>query len=161
MTTIVEVHSANVGTQPNTIVLDVTIDAGTGPIRIPSYMLSVENWQAVEADVRAWVIANPSLIDPEPASSEVDPLTLPLPRREFRLAMLHYGLTDAIVDGVIAQEQDATQRQRLTIFWQDTQMFERDNELLVGLSTAAGLTSTQVDEMWTYGVGILNGTNPA
>lgn len=161
MSTIIEVHSANVGTEPNTVVLDVTVDVGTGEIRIPNYVHHVENWQVVEADIRAWVTDNPSLIDQTPVSSDPDPLNLPLPRREFRLAMLHFGLTDSIVEGVIAQEPDSSERQRLTIFWQDTEMFDRNNDLLVGLSAAAGLTSTQVDEMWTYGIGILHGTNPA
>lgn len=156
MSALIEVHAARIGGEPNSYILDVTVDAGTGPIRLPYYVHRIEDWQAVDAAVRAWVLANPGNIDltpPDPAG----PLDVPLPRREFRLAMLDFGLTDQLVEDALATVSDPVERQRMTIFWQDTQSFERYHPVLIALASAAGLTVEQIDDMWAHGVAILHG----
>ena len=92
-------------------------------------------------------------VEPEP----VDPLTVELPRREFRLALLHNGMDTAAVLLVINAIPDPEEREEMTIWWEDTQLFQRQHPILVQMVAAAGITPEQGDVIWTYGVGLLQG----
>lgn len=92
-------------------------------------------------------------VEPEP----IDPLTIELPRREFRRALLHNGMDTAAVLSVINAISDPEEREEMMIWWEDTQLFQRQHPVLVQMVAAAGLTPEQGDAIWTYGVGLLQG----
>ena len=109
-------------------------------------------------DVNAWFTSHPEFVptpyvEPEPA----DPLTIDLPRREFRRALLHNGMDTATVLSVINAIADPTDREEMTIWWEDTVLFQRAHPILVDMVAAAGLTPEQGDAIWAYGVDLLNG----
>lgn len=111
--------------------------------------------------ITAWFFDHPEFeIEPyvEPPEPEpVDPLTIELPRREFRRALLHNGMDTATILSVINAISDPTEREEMQIWWEDTQSFQRQHPVLVQMVAAAGLTPEQGDVIWTYGVGLLHG----
>lgn len=110
-------------------------------------------------DVNAWFFSHPDFVidayvEPEPPDP-IDPLTRDLPRREFRRALLHNGMDTAAVEAVIGAIADPIEREEMSIWWQDTLMFQRRHPILVDMVAAAGLTEAQGDAIWVYGVGLL------
>lgn len=87
-----------------------------------------------------------------------DPLTVKLPRREFRRALLRNGMPTASVLAVIETIPDPTEREDMQIWWEDTVLLERHHPILIAMVDAAGLTPQQGDAIWIYGVGLLNGS---
>ena len=75
-----------------------------------------------------------------------------LTRRQFRLALVTsgYNLTD--VEALINQIEDDTQRQIIQIEWQDATVFERNNNSLLTMSSLIGLSSAQIDALWSQGL---------
>ena len=68
-------------------------------------------------------------------------------RRQARQALLLAGLLDA-VPLALAAIPDATQRRLALIEWEDSLTFERQRPLLIQLSTALGLSSEQLDQLF-------------
>lgn len=112
-------------------------------------------------DVTAWLFSHPnSEIAPyeaPPVPEPIDPLTRELPRREFRRALLHKGMGTAVIEGVIGAISDPIEREEMSIWWQDTQMFQRLHPVLVSMVAAAGLSPEQGDAIWAYGVSLVDG----
>lgn len=73
----------------------------------------------------------------------------PLTRRQFRLALVMngYNLTD--IEALINQIEDDMQRQIIQIEWQDATVFERNNSSLFAMAALMGLSSAQIDELWS------------
>lgn len=112
--------------------------------------------------ITAWFFENPDFepdpyVEP-PAPVPVDPNTIDLPRREFRRALLHAGMTTTNVVAIIDQIEDETQREEMMIWWEDTPIFQRFHPHLVAMTAAAGLNEGQANAIWSHGVDLLNGT---
>lgn len=77
-----------------------------------------------------------------------------LTRRQFRLALVtnSYNLSD--IETLIAQIEDATQRQITLIEWQDGTTFERNSQNLVAMAAIMGLSTEQVDALWTQALAL-------
>ena len=73
----------------------------------------------------------------------------PLTRRQFRLALVMNGFALADIEALINQIEDDMQRQIIQIEWQDTTVFERNNSSLFVMSALMGLSSSQIDEIWS------------
>lgn len=73
----------------------------------------------------------------------------PLTRRQFRLALVMNGFALADIEALINQIEDDTQRQIIQIEWQDATVFERNNSSLFAMAALMGLSSAQIDELWS------------
>ena len=73
----------------------------------------------------------------------------PLTRRQFRLVLVMNGFALADIEALINQIEDDMQRQIIQIEWQDTTVFERNNSSLFVMSALMGLSSSQIDEIWS------------
>ena len=76
----------------------------------------------------------------------------PLTRRQFRLALVMNGFALADIEALINQIEDDTQRQIIQIEWQDATVFERNNNSLLTMSSLIGLSSAQIDALWSQGL---------
>ena len=72
-----------------------------------------------------------------------------LTRRQFRLALATNGYSLTDIEALIAQIEDDTQRQIIQIEWQDATVFERNNSSLFAMAALMGLSSAQIDELWS------------
>lgn len=72
-----------------------------------------------------------------------------LTRRQFRLALVTNGYSLTDIEALIAQIEDDTQRQIIQIEWQDATVFERNNSSLFVMAALMGLSSAQIDELWS------------
>lgn len=72
-----------------------------------------------------------------------------LTRRQFRLALVTNGFALADIEALINQIEDDMQRQIIQIEWQDATVFERNNSSLLTIAALMGLSSTQIDELWS------------
>ncbi|ENU98472.1 hypothetical protein [Acinetobacter variabilis] len=77
------------------------------------------------------------------------PLTPALTRRQFRLALVTNGYNLADIETLITQIEDDMQRQIIQIEWQDATVFERNNSSLLKMAAIMGLSSAQIDELWS------------
>ena len=77
------------------------------------------------------------------------PPVKPLTRRQFRLALVTNGYNLADIETLIAQIEDDMQRQIIQIEWQDATVFERNNSSLLTIAALMGLSSSQIDELWS------------
>lgn len=77
------------------------------------------------------------------------PLTPALTRRQFRLALVTNGYNLADIETLITQIEDDMQRQIIQIEWQDAAVFERNNSSLLKMAAIMGLSSAQIDELWS------------
>ena len=75
-----------------------------------------------------------------------------LTRRQFRLALVTSGYSLTDIEALIAQIEDDTQRQIIQIEWQDATVFERNNNSLLAMSSPMGLSSAQIDALWSQGL---------
>lgn len=143
------------------LVIEVDDEVGRGNV---SYTYRPTDVFGLAADVTAWLFSHPDFeIVPywePPAPEPIDPRTRELPRREFRRALLHNGMDTAAVEDVIGAITDPMQREEMSIWWQDTQMFQRNHPVLVDMVAAAGLTQAQADAIWVYGVGLVDDMGP-
>ena len=80
------------------------------------------------------------------------PPVKPLTRRQFRLALVANGYNLSDIETLIAQIEDDIQRQIIQIEWQDATVFERNNSSLLTMSALMGLSSAQIDELWSQGL---------
>ena len=76
----------------------------------------------------------------------------PLTRRQFRLALVMNGFALADIEALINQIEDDMQRQIIQIEWQDATVFERNNNSLLTMSSLIGLSSAQIDALWSQGL---------
>ena len=77
------------------------------------------------------------------------PPVKPLTRRQFRLALVMNGYNLADIEAVINSIEDATQRQITLIEWQDGTTFIRTSPNLLFMANLIGLSSAQIDELWS------------
>ena len=73
----------------------------------------------------------------------------PLTRRQFRLALVMNGFALADIEALINQIEDDMQRQIIQIEWQDATVFERNSSGLFVTAALMGLSSAQIDELWS------------
>lgn len=73
----------------------------------------------------------------------------PLTRRQFRLALVMNGFALVDIEALINQIEDDMQRQIIQIEWQDATVFERNNSSLFAMAALMGLSSAQIDELWS------------
>ena len=72
-----------------------------------------------------------------------------LTRRQFRLALVTNGYSLSDIEALINQIEDDMQRQIIQIEWQDATVFERNNSSLFVMAALTGLSSAQIDELWS------------
>ena len=73
----------------------------------------------------------------------------PLTRHQLRLALVMNGFALADIEALINQIEDDMQRQIIQIEWQDATVFERNNSSLFAVAALMGLSSAQIDELWS------------
>ena len=73
----------------------------------------------------------------------------PLTRRQLRLALIMNGFALANIEALINQIEDDMQRQIIQIEWQDATVLERNNSSLFVMAALMGLSSSQIDEIWS------------
>lgn len=73
----------------------------------------------------------------------------PLTRRQFRLALVMNGFALADIEALINQIEDDMQHQIIQIEWQDATVFERNSSSLFAMAALMGLSSAQIDELWS------------
>jgi hypothetical protein len=78
----------------------------------------------------------------------------PLTRRQFRLAIVMNGFALADIEALINQIEDDMQRQIIQIEWQDATVFERNNSSLFVMAALMGLSTEQVDALWTQALAL-------
>lgn len=68
---------------------------------------------------------------------------------QLRLGLLGGGITTAMVESYIATISDPTERETASTFWDYSTEFHRDHALITQFAAGLGLTSEEVDTMWT------------
>lgn len=68
-------------------------------------------------------------------------------RRQARQALLLAGLLNKVQPAIDAIP-DATQRAMVQIEWDDSQVFERNRQVLISLGAALGMTSDDLDDLF-------------
>lgn len=97
----------------------------------------------------AMVLMTKSQVD-EHLKAEVLPLeqTLPpLTRRQFKLALLHAGLTDEI-NTAIAGINDATLKAVIEIEYNESTEFRRTSDSVKYMCNLLSLTNDEINELW-------------
>lgn len=158
---LIEIKSAKyIEPAPTTTIECIIVAEIDGVIEEFTFVSIADDWYGLSPDVAAWFLSNPDFeIEPyvePPAPEPIDPNTIELPRREFRRALLHFGMDTATVVGVINTITDPVEREEMMIWWEDTQKFERHYPVLLAMIDAAGVTEAQADVIWAYGVGLLD-----
>lgn len=82
------------------------------------------------------------------------PAQKPLTRRQFRLALVTNGYSLADIETLIAQIEDDMQRQIIQIEWQDATTFIRTSPNLLFMANLMGLSTEQVDTLWSQALGL-------
>ena len=90
---------------------------------------------------------------PPPKAVQVDPLTLPISRVQFKAVLRIAGLYDTVVAAIDGIADPATQAVALTKF-QDSDRYDRDDALFTMLAPAIGVTPEQIDALWIKAQGI-------
>jgi len=72
-----------------------------------------------------------------------------LTRRQFRLALVTNGYSLADIETLIEQIPDEMQKQIIKIEWQDATTFTRTSPNLLTMANLMGLSSAQIDELWS------------
>ena len=82
-------------------------------------------------------------LQPAPTVDVLPPLT----RRQFKLALLHAGLTDSI-EQAIDSIPDPTTRAVVRIEFEETTLFERDAASVVFMVDLLALSEDDINEIW-------------
>ena len=69
-------------------------------------------------------------------------------RRQAIQALRIHGITKAMVSDALAAIPDALQRDLAMIEWEDSQVFERNRELVASMGAAFGMNATQLDALF-------------
>ena len=72
-----------------------------------------------------------------------------LTRRQFRLALVTNGYSLTDIEALIEQIPDEMQKQIIKIEWQDATTFIRTSPNLLTMANLIGLSSAQIDELWS------------
>ena len=90
------------------------------------------------------------LITIKPASPAAIPTVVTM--RQARLAMLDAGILTSVSDALAAMTGIAGEAARIE--WEYAAEMKRDHPLVASLSAALGLTSAQLDELFTVAAGL-------
>lgn len=128
-----------------------TIEVEGAQVPNPAYFATdFAYFQARMGDVlNSW--ENTRLADtaaPAPAPVPVGGVPQEVTRRQARQALLLAGKLDLVQPAIDAIE-DPQQRAIMQIEWDDSQTFQRQRPTLIALGTAIGLTSTDLDDLFT------------
>lgn len=99
----------------------------------------------------AWTISEENAAILEQERLEAMPA---LTRRQFRLVLVLNGYDLTQIETLINSIEDAMQRQMIMIEWQDATTFHRTNPSLLAMAAMMGLTTTQVDALWSQALGL-------
>lgn len=133
--------TSETGTSRSTAVAPPHLDMPTTPGELRP------NWTGWE-----WLDL-PYAAPPPPPPPPGPPVPASVTRRQAKQALLQAGLLDSVQPAIDAIP-DATQRGLAQIEWDDSQEFERHRPMLIGLATAIGLTSEQIDELFIAAAGL-------
>jgi hypothetical protein len=92
----------------------------------------------------------------EECSFEVVPYKAPIEDispRQIRLALLESGITESAVDGAISA-LSSPDKEKAFIAWKFSTSFVRDLPIIDLLGSSLGLTSEQLDSIWSLGKGL-------
>ncbi len=104
--------------------------------------------QVIEVNLKTGEVVSREMAPGEQASfSPVAPPSS-VTMRQARLALLGAGLLDA-VEAAIAAMTDATQRRAAEIEWEYAQTVDRNSPFTQQLASGLGLTSEQLDSLFT------------
>lgn len=92
--------------------------------------------QALIALVESRIV--PYMPEPTPIPASISP-------RQIRQALTRKGLRSAVEAAVAASSQD------IKDWWEFSTVCERDNEHVISMATALGVTDAQLDDLWTLG----------
>lgn len=94
------------------------------------------------AEYVAWIAEGntplPYVAPPTPVPTSISP-------RQIRQALTRKGLRAAVEAAVAAGDQD------IKDWWEFSTVCERDNEHVISMATALGVTDAQLDDLWTLG----------
>lgn len=124
----------------------------TGPAIIAAW-LTEDVPEPTNEDIADWEQAHAAVLEavrnpPQPSPEDKRKTMAPLSRRQFRLGLLHVGISTGQIEDAIAVIPDATERAIAEIEWQDANEYQRLHPLVVTLSGQLGLSAQQVDELW-------------
>lgn len=93
---------------------------------------------------------------PLPPSDEIDPLTLPLTKRQITRALIlgaNIQDPDAVIETAISSISDPAERALAVSDWRHAPYYLRDHPLFASeeLLTATGMTPQDVDGLWALG----------
>lgn len=90
--------------------------------------------------------------EPEPEPEPVDPLTLPLTRLQFWLTAAEVGVSKWSVRDKIAAMPDGPQKLAAIAFFEDAEVYRRQDPLLIALASAEGIGLVELDALWVWAV---------
>ena len=82
------------------------------------------------------------------------PPTKPLKRRQFMRALALNGFDLAEIEAMILTIEDTQTRQLALIDWRDATDFERNDETLLMVANLMGLSSSEVDTLWSQALAL-------
>ena len=77
-----------------------------------------------------------------------------LTRERLLMGMLSIGITSDMVEAVIAQIPDDTEREVAEIKWKERTMYRRTHPLVVQISAALSVSESDMDTAWNSAVNI-------
>jgi len=89
----------------------------------------------------------------ELVDAPLEPVPTVVTMRQARLVLLQAGLLDQ-VEGTLAAIEDPFERSSAQITWEYSTEVERDNPLVILLSSAFNLTTDQVDSMFRQAINL-------
>jgi hypothetical protein len=131
-----------------------------GVILLPAHATIIEPPEAREGFYRRFVfgiwgytpIDGPIEEEPTPEPIPIDPLSIPLERLDFWLVAAQAGVSKWSVRDRIAAMPEGVEKNAAIAYFEDAQVYRRDDPLLNAMALAEGITGEQLDTLWTWAV---------
>lgn len=108
---------------------------------------------ATPAEIAALGLTRVEVPDPIPGpTTPVDPLTIPLSRRQLRIGLLNLGATWEAVLAYAAALPDPVAAEATLILLEESEEYNRGHPLFASIPAAFGLTDAQIDAEWAQAV---------
>ncbi|ARV77522.1 hypothetical protein [Sinorhizobium phage phiM5] len=160
VTEVLKITDTEIGAGTYDVQIKIQWKAGEASELIGSYRSAPYDTSPINAQLRAWMAANPSApvhayVAPPPPTTEERCAAMPrLTARQFRQGLVNAGISPSAVTAKLDALPAGADKDKALIEWEYATEFNRLHPLVATVSVELGLTAEQVDAMWVASVGL-------